>query len=155
MYCRIRNTPWFHLCYVRLGCGDTYPDVFSVPASSIIHCNDYTLKSTYWGCVHEPAQKGTCEEGFRRGCKGQRVRSRKPFDWHYAESVQKSVSRKKSASFSPRSVRCTSKSAWTPLKSLGSLTHISFGHLSWTDSSIPALASGPSLGVARGLTHLS
>jgi len=37
MYCRIRNTPWFHPCCGRLGRGYTYPEVFSVPASSIIH----------------------------------------------------------------------------------------------------------------------
>src|SRR5437899_11031408 len=36
MYCRIRNTPWFHPYCAKLGGGYTYPEVFSVPASSII-----------------------------------------------------------------------------------------------------------------------
>src|SRR2546422_904344 len=64
MYCRIRNTPWFHPYCARLGRGYTYPEVFSVPASSTIHYSSNTLCYAYWGCVHEPAQRDTCEVGF-------------------------------------------------------------------------------------------
>src|SRR5438093_13309857 len=70
MYCRIRNTPWFHPYCARLGRGYTYPEIFSAPASSIIHYYDPYAMLGILGLRPRTNTKRHLRRGFLHGCRG-------------------------------------------------------------------------------------
>ena len=83
----------------------------------------HTLWYAYWGCVHEPAQRDTCEAGF---CAGAEVEG---IGWQ-------------NLSISAMQMECSEHHEPRKLRwSFMPLYRMSFEHLSWTGSSIPALAS--------------